>query len=301
MRPTTSNSHFPHLRFPGVPRYFFFCDPPLVWPSDPFQLSIRYSLFAVGQTLNSSGISFDTKPSDLEFEMALSGWPFAQSSNTLRLYLLLNVVPNITSLLQNNGTNNITTFTLLSSNETMPTTIRMIGYGTVDGVNTPMSFSLTQNQTDSDLLALVLEIPHFSSSFQYDPDFSVILPSPQQEDSSSATDLLPLLSLIVNVHSGDSCDRHRAHSVPRVGTQMAPPVGHPKRHDRQCHPFPGWQRWRQCFVISINFKWLLECAQPILEANATVVTEDDLKDQSTLAEFYLSMPLSQWSLAPALL
>ncbi|MBX8643925.1 MAG: hypothetical protein KIY12_04280 [Thermoplasmata archaeon] len=147
--------------------------------------------------MNSSGVSFDTKPSDLKFEMALSGWPFAQPSDTLRLHLLLNVTPNVTSLLQNNSTNNnITTFTLLSSNETMTTTIRMIGSGTVDGVNTPVSFSLAQNQSDPGLLVLVLEIPHFNSSFQYDPDFSVLLPSQQQEDSSSTTDLLPLLSLI---------------------------------------------------------------------------------------------------------
>jgi hypothetical protein len=128
--------------------------------------------------------------------MALSGWPFAQPSNTLRLHLVLNVTPNVTSLLQNSTDNNITTFRLLSSNETMITTIRMIGYGTADGVNIPISFSLEQNQTDPTLLALVLEIPHFNSSFQYDPDFSVILSSQQQEDSSSATDLLPLLSLL---------------------------------------------------------------------------------------------------------
>ena len=74
----------------------------------------------------------------------------------------------------------------------------MIGYGTVDGVNTPVSFSLDQNQTDPGLLALVLDIPHFSSSFQYDPDFSVVLPS-QQPGDPSATDLLPLLSLIALV------------------------------------------------------------------------------------------------------
>ena len=124
---------------------------------------------------------------------------FAQPSNTLRLHLVLNVTPNVTSLLQNNSTNNnITTFTLLSSNGTMTTTIRMIGFGTVDGVDTPISFSLAQNQTDPGLLALVLEIPHFNSSFQYDPDFSVILPNQQQQqqETSSATNLLPLLSLI---------------------------------------------------------------------------------------------------------
>lgn len=68
-----------------------------------------------------------------------------------------------------------------------------------DGIDVPISFSLAQNQTDPGLLFLVLEIPHFnSSSFQYDPDFTVILPSQQQEEtSSSATNLLPLLSLIV--------------------------------------------------------------------------------------------------------
>jgi len=108
----------------------------------------------VGQTLNSSGISFNTFPSDLKFEVVLSGWPFEQPSNTLCLHLVLNVTPNLTSVLQNNGDNNITTFTLLSSNETMTTTIRMIPYGTVDEVNVPVSFSLDQNQTDPSLLAL---------------------------------------------------------------------------------------------------------------------------------------------------
>jgi len=166
-------------------------------PSPP-KLSIQYSLFAVGQTLSSSGIFFDTKPSDLKFEMALSGWPFAQPSNTLRLHLVLNVTPNVISILQNNNStnNNITTFTLLSSNETMTTTIRMLGYGTADGIDVPISFSLAQTQTDPGLLSLVLEIPHFNSSFQYDPDFSIILSSSQQQQNSSATDLLPLLSLV---------------------------------------------------------------------------------------------------------
>jgi len=129
--------------------------------------------------------------------MALSGWPFTHPYNTLRLFLMLNVIPDVTSLLQNNSTDTgITTFTLLSMNKTMTTTIRMIGSGTVDEVlNNPVSFSLEQNQTDPGLLALVLEIPYFNSSFQCDPDFSVLLPSQQQEDSST-TDLLPLLSLI---------------------------------------------------------------------------------------------------------
>jgi len=35
----------------------------------------------------------------------------------------------------------------------------MIGYGTADGIDVPISFSLAQNQTDPGLLALVLEIP----------------------------------------------------------------------------------------------------------------------------------------------
>ena len=141
-------------------------------------------------------------------------------------HLLLNVIPNATSLLQNNSTNDITTFTLLSSNETMITTIR---------INTPISFSLAQNQTDPGLLALVLEIPHFDSSFQYDPDISVILPSQQQEDSS-ATDLLPLLSLIVLVFIPGTLVIIVVIGAFLVCTQIAPPVGHPKRHDRQCRP-----------------------------------------------------------------
>jgi len=67
-----------------------------------------------------------------------------------------------------------------------------LGRGTMDGVDASISFAFSQNQTDPGLLVLVLDISRFSSSFQYDPDFSVVLPSRQQEDSSSTGNLLPL-------------------------------------------------------------------------------------------------------------
>ena len=84
----------------------------------------------------------------------------------------------------------------------MATTIRMLGYGTADGIDVPISFSLAQNQSDPGLLALALEIPHFDSYFRYDPDFSVILSNQQQQQDSSSSspttdNLLPLLSLLV--------------------------------------------------------------------------------------------------------
>jgi len=86
-----NNQHFTFSTvFPGGAQVF--CNTFRIRPpshSNYLQLSIRYSLFDVGQTLNSSGISFDTFPNDLKFEMVLSGWPFAHLSNTLCLHLLL--------------------------------------------------------------------------------------------------------------------------------------------------------------------------------------------------------------------
>ena len=89
----------------------------------------------------------------------------------------------------------IATYAFTSASTT--TTIQFPEYVVLDGA-TIAEISLAFPS----LSAMTLTIPSFAISMQYDPDFSVLLNSPDQSagcdgDGSSPTDLLPLLALIV--------------------------------------------------------------------------------------------------------
>ena len=170
------------------------------------QFSLRYTLFAVNTTTTSAGVTFSTAPSSLKFEVQMNYWNFSNPANTLRLHLALHITPNVTSVTQPTSTVGPTTTYILHSANLMTTTLNLISYGVLDGTsNAPVSFYLNVTQGSS-VQDLQLHIPHFTSSFQYDPDFAVTLGGDgsssggtQSGDGGSGGSLLPLLSLIALV------------------------------------------------------------------------------------------------------
>lgn len=82
----------------------------------------------------------------------------------------------------------------------MTTTLNLIGFGVKDNkTNTPVTFDLKITQGSS-VQELIIDIPHFDSSFAYDPDFSVTLGDNGGDgggggDGGSGGDLLPLIAL----------------------------------------------------------------------------------------------------------
>ena len=95
-----------------------------------------YTFFAENSTLSSAGITFTTEPSTLKLEVTISAWNFRQPTNTLRLHLGLDVIPNITDQ-QINMDPNITTITISSLN--MMPSINLLTKGVADGHNTVLS------------------------------------------------------------------------------------------------------------------------------------------------------------------
>ena len=166
------------------------------------KITITYTLFAVASNVTSAGVAFVTNPSAMKFQIQLSNWNFLQPTNTLRLHLSINVVPAATTVTPNTfpgalgGT--ITQYSIASLN-VMTTTVQMIGYGIADGVNVPVNFTLT-NPNNGSGLDLAMSFPHFSSTFLYDPDFSVTLYDNGGDGGSllsTNNELLPLLALLV--------------------------------------------------------------------------------------------------------
>ena len=154
---------------------------------------MKYTLYATATTLNSAGVTFVTNSSTMKFEIQLGSWNFVQPTNTLRLHMTVDVLPAITSdsMVQ---LGQITQFTLHSSN-VLTTTINVIGYGVADGNNTAVAATLDASSNPADL---VMDFPHFTSTFIYDPDFSVTVQG-STADGDGSTNLLPLLALIALV------------------------------------------------------------------------------------------------------
>jgi len=72
----------------------------------------------------------------------------------------------------------------------------MLSNGVVDGTtNTAINFSLTQENG----FELVMRLPHFANSFQYDPDFGVALGTSGSDGGDGSSSLLPLLALLALV------------------------------------------------------------------------------------------------------
>jgi len=165
-------------------------------------LQLEYQYFAVESSLSSAGISFNTFPGTLKLSLTLSNWNFSSPSNTLHIHLSLNIQPSITDISQSTS-GNITTFTLLSSN-ILNSTINMLHLGIADNTSIiPIQFFLNSSSPlgsgNNSTLDLELVIPSFSSSFHYDPDFSVTFLGGGNDggDGGGNSNLLALLSLLV--------------------------------------------------------------------------------------------------------
>jgi len=158
------------------------------------EIELTYSVFSGNQSLNSAGISFELLPSVLKLEFLLSNWSLEQSANTLNIIFRLEGHPNFTSQQSNATAPGITSFTL-SSSTMLSTTINMLSDGVVDGAtNTAINFSLTHEG----FFELVMRLPHFVNSFQYDPDFGVALGTSGSGSGGGdgSSSLLPLLALL---------------------------------------------------------------------------------------------------------
>jgi len=127
--------------------------------------------------------------------VTLSNWSFAHPANTLALRLQLALLPVVTQEEASAQGSNITTFILTSGN-TMTTTIELLGFCIVDTTTiAPINMQLSETGV-SGLLDLVLQFPHFKENILYDPDFSVIL-NTGGGDGQDQLLLLSLLALLV--------------------------------------------------------------------------------------------------------
>ena len=166
-------------------------------------LEADYSFFASAANLESAGIPFQVTPGTLKLSLMVSQWNFTNSTNGLHIVLNVNIDPPVTSVIVTNY-GSFTTYTLLSSN-VLNTTITLLHFGVADNTTiAPVGFSLnaTSSSPTNSTYALILDFPHFTSSFFYDPDFSVTLAGGGNNNGGgdgSNDSLLPLLALVALV------------------------------------------------------------------------------------------------------
>lgn len=147
----------------------------------------------MGQSLLSAETRFNTTVGTLKLEVSLNDWNFANPA--LELHVHLFVLPAVTSILEFNDAQDVTTF-VLSSEAIMTSTITLIGSCIVDDDTiAPLTFQLIENGS---VLDLVLRFPRFNRTVSYDPDFSVT-PGGSPVDGTKGTgdDLWALLALLL--------------------------------------------------------------------------------------------------------
>ena len=146
------------------------------------------------QAFESAGVNFTAQPSSLKMSITLNGWNFSSSNNHLVALFSLGSTPPppITSMITSSSSDT-ETVTLLSS-ETL-TTIRLLKYATVDGID-DVSVGITpSNDNALGTAQLSLQFPHFGSTLLYDPDFSVLV-SPNEGGGDGQPNLLGLIALV---------------------------------------------------------------------------------------------------------
>jgi len=170
------------------------------------ELELQYILFANDSTVTSAGISFPVARQALKLELFLTGaWASELAGNPadggfLRFSFQVEVKPPVMSM-QTQITPELSIFILQQSGSEQ-TTVRLLNYAVVDGINTPIHFNFTliETTTTSSSYDLDLLFPPFTQGLLYDPDFSVTFgESASAGDGGggdSPPDLLPLLSLI---------------------------------------------------------------------------------------------------------
>jgi len=157
---------------------------------------LDYFLFSQDLTLSNAGVSFNVQPSTVKLSLSLLGWKFQQRSANLTVHLFIDVIPTVTSFARQDTTE-LTTFTL-QSGDVSTTTLTLLRFGIADNTTiAPVDFSLNLLNTTSDSsnYELVLSLPHFQTSFVYDPDFSVTLVGSGGDGGSGGGSLLPLIAL----------------------------------------------------------------------------------------------------------
>jgi len=155
-------------------------------------VGFEYGLFETEQQMQSAGVEYQIPSSSLKFTLTISGWKCSSPLHSLFVYFSLDTTPAISNTtLQSDPSNSNLVDLVLNSNEQMTTTVRLLKYGVVDGMNTPITFSYDGN--------LILQFPCFNNLLIYDPDFSVILEvnEPGREGGSGSS--LPVLAIVLPV------------------------------------------------------------------------------------------------------
>ena len=153
-------------------------------------ITFEYLLYANSTMLNASSVSFVANNGSVKFSVSIIGWNWTNPSNTLDLVCTLNIQPAVTSSVTAFTSNELSGYILQSSGSPYVTSVELLHFATLDGIDTPITFDL--NAT-----TLVFHFPHFDSSLYYDPNFSVVVGGVSSGGDGGQSDhLLPLLALL---------------------------------------------------------------------------------------------------------
>ena len=158
---------------------------------------IIYELFQTNQSVSSAGINFTVPSGGLKQTIRIQNWNFSAPSNTLDLHFSLNITPPATNISSTSSSPGVTQFTFIANVSALATSqMQLLNKAVVDGKNINISFDVVL-QSGGSVVDVVLHFPHFSSSLEYDPDFSIVLGGDGTGGGDGgSTKLLPLLALI---------------------------------------------------------------------------------------------------------
>ena len=151
-------------------------------------MNILYTLYGLPTVLSNAGVGFNVSGSTAKLTLSIIDWPFHSSATAFTLQVALITSPPVISIIRTPG-NGVTSFTL--QHPPLTTTIQMLDYAVVDGVNTPISSDIRGTAT------LIMRFPVFNHSLQYDPSFSVVFSGGEGSSGGDNLQLLALLSLLI--------------------------------------------------------------------------------------------------------
>lgn len=161
---------------------------------------IIYELFQTNQSVSSAGINFTVPSGGLKQTIRIQNWNFSAPSNTLDLHFSLNITPPATNISSTSSSPGVTQFTFIANVSALATSqMQLLNKAVVDGKNINISFDVVL-QSGGSVVDVVLHFPHFSSSLEYDPDFSIVFGGGDGTTGNGgdggSTNLLPLLALL---------------------------------------------------------------------------------------------------------
>jgi len=150
---------------------------------------------------------FDTKPGLLKLSLGPNSWNFSADTNFLRVHTVLILQPTpfrVTPLGIQHGVASFEIETIAANGSVLITTMRLLepvllDNGTVARVNFSVNIDSYYEATDagySEAVFVEIDIPHFTRSFLYDPDFAVELSPASGDDGGSESSQLYLLSIL---------------------------------------------------------------------------------------------------------